>query len=219
VGRVVTSSDPTSSDRVAIVTGGSVGLGRDIALDLAARGYAVVVHYAENQDTADGAVEEVLAADGSAVTVRGDVADELDVQRLFREASEAFGGVDVVVHTAGREVLGPLVDYDVETFAALLRTNVLGTFIVNRQAAREARAGGAIVNVPAADGPSTAAVETLTRDLARQIRERDITVNAVATATARPGPSAAIVRVVAFLVSSDGHRVNGEVIGPDDGMA
>lgn len=213
---VASPDDATRTDRVAIVTGGSHGLGREIALDLAGRGYAVVVNYARDQRAADGAVEEVLAADGTALTVRGDVADELDVQRLFSETSEAFGGVDVVVHAAGQTLPCPLADCDVDTFGALLRTNVLGTFIVNRQAARDVRDGGAVVNLPAvaAEGASTGAVETITRVLARQLRARDITVNAVAHADTGAG----VVRVVAFLVSAEGHWVNGQVIAPDDGM-
>ena len=215
------ADDATRTDRVAIVTGGSHGLGREIALDLAGRGYAVVVNYAGDQRAADGAVEEVLATDGTALTVRGDVADELDVQRLFSETSEAFGGVDVVVHAAGQTLSGPLADCDVDTFDALLRTNVLGTFIVNRQAARDVRDGGAIVNLPAvaAEGASTGAVETITRVLARQLRGRDITVNAVTSGPARANTSTGVVRVVSFLVSTEGHWVNGQVIAPDDGLA
>jgi 3-oxoacyl-[acyl-carrier protein] reductase len=218
---VAPPDDETRTDRVAIVTGGSHGLGREIALDLAGHGYAVVVNYARDQRAADDAVEEVLAADGTALTVRGDVADELDVQRLFNETTEAFGGVDVVVHAAGRTVPCRLADCDVDTFDALLRTNVLGTFVVNRQAARDVRKGGAIVNLPAvaAEGASSGAVEMITRALARQLRGRDITVNAVASGPARPDTSAGVARVVAFLVSAEGHWVNGQVIAPDDAIA
>jgi 3-oxoacyl-[acyl-carrier protein] reductase len=89
-------------DRVAIVTGGSRGLGREVARSLADRGYAVVVNYAHDRRDADAAVDEILAAGGVAVAVRADVADELDVERLFAETVEAFGGVDLVVHAAPR---------------------------------------------------------------------------------------------------------------------
>jgi NAD(P)-dependent dehydrogenase (short-subunit alcohol dehydrogenase family) len=135
---ILQADDTAGTDRVAIVTGGSRGLGRAITLELAGRGYAVVVSYTRNQSAADGAVEEVLAANGSAVAVRGDIADEFDVERLFAESAETFGGVDVVVHAEGPVVLGPLADCDLDTFDALLRTRVRGTFIVNRRAAREA---------------------------------------------------------------------------------
>ena len=101
------ADDTTRNYRVAIVTGGSRGLGRDVTRTLAGRGYAVVVYYDRNQWAADAAVEEILAANGSALTARGDVADELDVERLFAETIKAFGGVDVVVHAAGQITLGP----------------------------------------------------------------------------------------------------------------
>jgi 3-oxoacyl-[acyl-carrier protein] reductase len=109
---------------VAIVTGGSRGVGRALARALAGRGYAVVISYAQDQAAAEAAVEAILAANGTALAVRADVTDELDVERLFDETIEAFGGVDVVVHTAPRGI--PLVD---------------------RQAARRLRHGGAIVDV------------------------------------------------------------------------
>ena len=83
---------------MAIVTGGSRGLGREVARTLAGRGYAVVLYYARNQRAAEAAVDQVLAANGAALSVRGDVADELDVERLFTETIEAFGKIDVVVH-------------------------------------------------------------------------------------------------------------------------
>ncbi len=106
--------DMTSTGRVAIVTGGSRGIGHEVARTLARRGYAVVIDYARNQAVADAAVEEILAANGIAVAVRADVADELDVERLFAETTEAFGGVDVVVHAAGRLVLGLVADFDLD---------------------------------------------------------------------------------------------------------
>jgi NAD(P)-dependent dehydrogenase (short-subunit alcohol dehydrogenase family) len=84
---------------VAIVTGGSRGAGREIARTLASRGYAVVVVYLRDQGAAEAAVEEILAADGTALAVRADLTDELDVERLFAETVAAFGRVDVVVLT------------------------------------------------------------------------------------------------------------------------
>lgn len=89
-------TDPTSNDAVALVTGGSCGAGREIARKLASRGYAVVVAYLRDQGEAEAAVEQILAAGGTAVAVRADVADELDVERLFTETAAAFGGVDFV---------------------------------------------------------------------------------------------------------------------------
>ena len=211
-------------DRVAIVTGGSRCIGREVARDLAGQGYAVIVDYARNQRDADAVVEEILGANGTALTVRADVADELDVERLFTETAEAFGGVDVVVHAAAGQVTpGPVVDFDPDTFDALLQTNVRGTFVVNQQAARHLRDGGAIVNLSssivrpadpgnAAYAASKAAVEAMTPVLARELRGRDITVNAVAPGLEPPGTPADIANLVAFLVSEDGHSISGQVI-------
>ena len=92
------------SGRVAIVTGGSRGVGRATVSTLAARGYAVVVNYLHDQPGAESLVEEVLASNGAAVAVRADVADELDVERLFGETISAFNAVDAVVHTVRARV-------------------------------------------------------------------------------------------------------------------
>lgn len=116
------------TDPVAIVTGGSCGPGREIARNLASRGFAVVVVYLRDQAEAECAIAEILAADGTALAVRADVADELDVERLFDETAAVFGCVDVVVHTA-----------------------MCGTSVVNRVAARRLRDGGAIVDVSSSD--------------------------------------------------------------------
>jgi hypothetical protein len=87
------------SEAVAIVTGGAVGAGREIARGLASWGWAIVVVYLEQQRTAEATVAEILAAEGTIVAVRAALTDDLDVQRLFAESRAAFGAVDVVVHT------------------------------------------------------------------------------------------------------------------------
>jgi 3-oxoacyl-[acyl-carrier protein] reductase len=91
-----------STDAVVIVTGGSYGPGREVVRMLARRGYAIVVVYLDDQRRAEATVEEIFAADGTAVAVRADVGDDLDVKRLFDETIAAFGGVDAVVHTTMR---------------------------------------------------------------------------------------------------------------------
>jgi 3-oxoacyl-[acyl-carrier protein] reductase len=218
----------TPIDRVAIVTGGSRGVGRVVARELAGRDYAVVIHYARNQAAAEAAVEEVLAANGTALAVRADVADELDAARLFGETTEAFGGVDVVVHAAGGMNMDAVVDDDLDMFDALLRTNVRGMFVVNQLASRQIRSGGAIVNLSwASIGSSTpnhgayaackCAVEVLTPMLARELSGRDITVNAVAAVSTRLDSLAGIANVVAFLVGIEGHSVTGHVIRAEGG--
>jgi 3-oxoacyl-[acyl-carrier protein] reductase len=123
---------------VAIVVGGSCAAGRAIALALGGRGYAVIVVYLRDQGAAEAAVGDVLAANGTALAVRADVTDELDVERLFDETTAAFGGVDVVVHTAVR-----------------------GTAVVNRRAARRLRHGGAIVNVSSSEAIAPAIADEL----------------------------------------------------------
>ena len=220
---VITDPQDASDMRVAIVTGGSGSIGRAVARKLAIGDYAVVINYLNGQHAADAAVEEILAANGCAVAVRADVADELDVERLFGEAIDAFGGVDVVVHAAARMILGTVAGYDLQTFDALHRVNVRGTFVVNQQAALQLRDGGAIVNVSssavglalpsyAAYAASKGAVDAITPVLARELSARDITVNAIALGLERPATPADIANLVAFLVSEEGHCVNGQVI-------
>src|SRR6185312_5759928 len=96
---MTTPPDEAFRGRVAIVTGGSRGVGRATIGRLAARGYSVVVDYLHDQRAAEATVETVLAGRGTAMAVRADVTDDLDVQRLFAETIVAFGCVDVVVHT------------------------------------------------------------------------------------------------------------------------
>ena len=185
-----------TTDRVAIVTGGSRGIGRAAAERLAADGLAVVIAYVGNQAEADAAVGGIQDAGGRALAVRADVADEAAVVALFDAAEQHFGGVDVVVNAAGVMVLAPVADLDLVALDRMHRTNVRGTFVVGQQAARRVRAGGAVVNVStsvtrlstpgyAAYAASKAAVEALSLILARELRGRDVTVNAVA-----PGPTA-----------------------------
>jgi 3-oxoacyl-[acyl-carrier protein] reductase len=220
---VITNARNTSNTPVAIVTGGSRNMGRAVARTLAMGGYAVVIGYLNNQPAADAAIDEILAANGTAVAVRADVADERDVERLFEETIDAFGGVDVVVHAAARMILGTVAGYDLQTFDALHRVNARGTFVVNQQASLQLRDGGAIVNFSssgvglalpsyAAYAASKGAVDAVTPVLARELSARDITVNAIALGLEHPATPADIANLVAFLVSEDGHWINGQVI-------
>jgi 3-oxoacyl-[acyl-carrier protein] reductase len=163
---------------------------------LARDGFAVAVHYAGNKDKADDLVEAITAGGGRAIAVGGDVADEQDMAAAFDAVEAAFGGIDVLVNTAGMMRLGPLVELDLDLLDRMHRTNIRGTFVVDQLAARRLRPGGAIINfstsVTRAQFPnygayvaSKAAVEAITLILARELRGRDITVNAVA-----PGPTA-----------------------------
>ncbi|GHF66185.1 3-ketoacyl-ACP reductase [Kitasatospora xanthocidica] len=186
----------SAAPRVAVVTGGSRGIGRRTVGRLAADGYAVVVGYAGNRAEAEAAVKEAVAGGGGAIAVRADVADEHAVVALFDAAEAEFGGVDAVVHTAGRMHLGPIAELDLAVLDDLHRTNIRGTFAVVQQAARRVRPGGAIVTFSTsvlglafpgygAYAASKGAVEALTLILARELRGRDVTANTVA-----PGPTA-----------------------------
>ncbi|MDO8210255.1 SDR family oxidoreductase [Conexibacter sp. CPCC 206217] len=247
-------SSSAGKPRVALVTGGSRGIGRAVVEQLAHDGLAVVVGYTGNEQAADEAVAAVRERGGTAVAARFDVADEVAVAAAFERAEREFGGIDVVVHAAGRMALAPIAELDLNVLDELHRTNIRGTFVVDQQAARRVRAGGAIVNFStsvlalafptyAAYTASKGAVEAVTLILARELRGRDVTVNAVApgpTATAlfldgkdeatidrlakqppleRLGTPADIAEVVAFLASPAGHWVNGQVLRANGGIA
>jgi 3-oxoacyl-[acyl-carrier protein] reductase len=220
--------DVSPAGRVAIVTGGSRGVGRAAIRLLAARGYAVVVNYLHDQRAAESTVEAILTDKGAAVAVRADVADDLDVQRLFAETIAAFGGIDAVVHAVGSPVTtAPAAEVDLDVLDALVRISTRATFIVNREAARHLRNGGAIVNLTSsADSLSLqayglyaatrAATGVLTRTLALELRERDITVNAVSLEVDMPCAPDRVADVVAYLLTDHGHRLTGHVLRVDD---
>ncbi len=220
--------DGSPAGRVAIVTGGSRGVGRATVRLLAARGYAVVVNYLHDRRAAESAVEAILAGNSDAVAVRADVADDLDVERLFAETIAVFGGIDVVVHAVGSPITAtPVAEGDLDVFDALVRINTRATFIVNREAARHLRNGGAIVNLTSSAGSSSltayglhaaakAATDVLTRTLALELRERDIAVNAVSLEVDMPCAPNRVADVVAYLLTDHGHRLTGHVLRVDD---
>jgi 3-oxoacyl-[acyl-carrier protein] reductase len=181
--------------RVAIVIGASGGIGHAVTLRLAADGFAVVAHYAGNPAKVEEAVAAIEAQGGKAIGARADVASEVDVAALFKTALDAFGRIDVVVHTAGIMPMGKIADGDVATFDKVIATNLRGSFLVMSQAAQHVAEGGRIIafssSVLAKSFPNYGAyiaskggVEGLMRVLANELRGRNITVNAVA-----PGPT------------------------------
>jgi 3-oxoacyl-[acyl-carrier protein] reductase len=201
----------TTAPRVAIITGGSRGIGRETARRLGADGYAVAVGYGRDAAEAEEAVREVERAGGQAIAVQADVADEAQVAALFDATEDAFGGIDVVVHAAGAMVLSPVAELDLDALDRMHRTNIRGTFVVDREAANRIRRGGAIINFStsvtrlsppayAAYAASKAAVEAISPILAKELRGRDITVNAVA-----PGPTATAL----FLDGKDSDTIEG----------
>ena len=186
----------TTHSRVALVTGGSGGIGREVVKRLVADNFAVAVHYASNKEKAETLVADIIVAGGQALVVGGDVADEKVMAQVFDEVEVAFGGIDVVINTAGMMLLSTIVDLNLDDLDRMFRTNIRGTFVVAQQAARRVRSGGAIINFstsvtrtqfPTYGGyvASKAAVESMTMILARELRGKDITVNTVA-----PGPTA-----------------------------
>ncbi|MEV3970472.1 SDR family oxidoreductase [Streptomyces sp. NPDC050698] len=190
------TSTSRTDRRVALVTGGSGGLGKAVVERLAADGFALAVHYAGNKGRAETLVEEITASGGQAVAVSGDVAEEQEMEAAFDAVEAAFGGIDVVINTAGIMVLAPIAELNLDDLDRMHRTNIRGTFVVAQQAARRVRSGGAIINVstsvtrtqlPAygAYVASKAAVQSIGLILARELRGKDITVNTVA-----PGPVA-----------------------------
>ncbi|MEB2494707.1 SDR family oxidoreductase [Peribacillus frigoritolerans] len=190
------TSTETHDLRVALVTGGSGGIGHAIVKKLADNGFAVAVHYSGNKLRADTIVNEIVKQGGKAISIGGDVADEKVMHKAFDLVEEKLGGIDVVINTAGIMLLSSIAELNLADLDKMHRTNIRGTFVISQQAARRVRKGGAIINfstsVTRTQFPtygayvaSKAAVESMTMILARELRGKDITVNAVA-----PGPTA-----------------------------
>lgn len=243
------------AQQVAIVTGASRGIGAAIARRLAKDGYAVVVNYAGNAAEAAKVVDAIAAAGGSALAVRADVSDAAAVRALFDAAIEHYGRVDVLVNNAG--VMPPglpqLADTDDATFDQLFAINVKGTFNTLREAATRLQHGGRIVNFStsviglalpgyAIYAATKGAVEVMTNILAKELRGKNISVNAVA-----PGPTATelflngktpemiermskmaplerlgqpddIAAAVSFLAGADAAWVNGQTLRANGGI-
>lgn len=186
----------TESSKVAIVTGASRGIGKEVALRLSADGFAIAIGYVGDQMQADATISEIRAKGGNAIAVQGDIGKTEDVDKLFSATVDAFGRVDAVISNAGVMELVPIKAANVDAFDRMMTTNVRGTFLVLAKAAEVLGSGGRIVALSTSViakatpgyGPyiaSKAAVEGLVHVLANELRGRNITVNAVA-----PGPVA-----------------------------
>jgi 3-oxoacyl-[acyl-carrier protein] reductase len=185
-----------AAKNAAIVIGASGGIGHAVALRLAKDGFAIAAAYAGNAAKGEELVATIKSTGGAAIAVKTDITNAADVERLFKATLDAFGGVNVLVHTAGIMPLSKIADGDLEMFDKVIATNLRGTFIVLSQAAKHVSEGGRILafssSVLAKSFPgygaycaSKGGVEGLVHVLANELRGRNITVNAVA-----PGPTA-----------------------------
>lgn len=240
--------------RVALVTGGSRGIGAAIVRRLARDGFAVAINYASSAHEADALAAEIRDAGGRALAVRADVSKAAEVTALFDQVQAEFGRIDVLVNSAGVLSVQPLADTTDEQFERTFDINTRGTFNTLRAAATRLADGGRIVNVSsttiALNLPgyaiyigSKAAVESFTHVFSKELRGRQITVNAVA-----PGPVATelflkgkspeliehftklpplerlgqpedIAGVVSFLAGPDSGWVNGQILRANGGIA
>jgi 3-oxoacyl-[acyl-carrier protein] reductase len=244
----------TQHTQVAIVTGASRGIGAAVAQRLAKDGFAVAVNYASSSTEADALVAELTAAGTRAIAVKADVAKADDVRRLFETTEQQLGKVDVLVNNAGVLKTVPLADTTDALYDQTFDINVRGTFNTLREAAARMNDGGRIVNFSSTTlalnmpgyaiyNGTKAAVEAFTHVFAKELRGRNITVNAVA-----PGPIATslfldgkteeqiqtfakmpplerlgqpddIASVVSFLAGPDAAWVNGQILRANGGVA
>lgn len=243
----------SQDNKVALVTGASRGIGAAIAERLAKDGFTVVINYSGNAALAEELAAKIEKNGGKALTAKADVSDAAAVRRMFDAAEAAFGGVDVLVNNAGIMMLSTLAEADDENFDRQIAVNLKGTFNTLREAAKRLRNGGRIVNFStsvvglklesyAVYAGTKAAVETMTGIMAKEMRGREITVNAVA-----PGPTATdlflngksdelvarmakmnplerlgtpedIAAAVSFLAGPDGAWINGQVLRANGGL-
>jgi 3-oxoacyl-[acyl-carrier protein] reductase len=241
------------TNKVAIITGASRGIGAAVADRLAADGFTVVINYSGDTKSAEALARKIEDRGGRALTAKADVSDPNAVRRMFDAAEAAFGGVDVLVNNAGIMKLGKIADSDDAMFDQQIAINLKGSFNAMREAARRLRDGGRIVNFSTSVVgtrletygvyvATKAAIEGLTAILAKEMRGRSITVNAVA-----PGPIATdlffngksqevidrltkmnplerlgtpedIAAEVSFLVGPDGSWINGQTLRGNGGM-
>lgn len=180
--------------KTALITGGSRGIGRESAITLARQNHAVVINYAGSAEDADDTVREIESFGGKAISVRADVASSEQVHYLFDAATKAFGGVDILVASAGVIVPSMIAEATDDDFDRHFQVNVRGTFNAFREAARQVRDGGRLIgfssttlalNAPGYSiyNATKGAVEGMVRVIAKELGSRGITVNAIA-----PGP-------------------------------
>jgi len=239
--------------KVAIVTGASRGIGAAVAERLATDGFTVVINYSASATPAETLAREIEGKGGRALAIKADVADPGAVRGMFDAAEAAFGGVDVLVNNAGIMKLARIADSDDALFDRQIAVNLKGSFNAMREAGKRLRDGGRVVNFSTSVvgtkletygvyAATKSAIETMTAIMSKEMRGRNITVNALA-----PGPTSTdlflegkspelverlakmiplerlgtpedIAAVVAFLVGPDGGWVNGQVLRANGGL-
>ncbi|HEY4164978.1 MAG TPA: SDR family oxidoreductase [Dongiaceae bacterium] len=244
---------PQENNRVALVTGASRGIGAAVAQRLAKDGFTVIINYAGDAKPAEALAREIESKGGRALTVKADVSNPAAVQKMFETAETAVGGIDVLINNAGIMTLGNLGEVADADFDRQIAVNLKGTFNTLRAAVKHLHDGGRIINFSSSVvgllmptygvyAATKAAVEAMTSILAKELRGRNITVNAVA-----PGPTATdlflhgkpqatidhlakmaplerlgkpedIAATVAFLAGPDGGWVNGQVLRANGGI-
>jgi len=242
--------------KVAVVTGASKGIGASIALHLAAEGAAVVVNYATDKAGADRIAGEITGSGGKAVAVQANLSKPADVRKLFTAADEAFGRLDVLVNNAGIYEFAPLEQITPEHFHKVFDLNVLGLILASQEAARRfGPNGGSIVNISSvmatAASPNAAvysatkaAVDAVTKSLAKELGPRKVRVNSInpgmvetegvrsqgihesdlrkqveaQTPLGRIGQPRDIAPAVVFLASDDARWITGETLYIAGGM-
>lgn len=236
--------------KVAVVTGASKGIGASIARQLAAEGAAVVVNYASSREGADRVVSDITSKGGKAIAVQANMAKDADIRRLFAETKKAFDKLDILVNNAGVYEFSPLENITAEHYHKMFDVNVLGLILATQEGVKHfGSSGGTIINissVAATSPPATAsvysatkaAVDAITRSLAKELGPRHIRVNSVnpgmietegvhaaglaesdfrkqieaQTPLGRIGQPQDIATVVAFLASSDAAWITGETL-------
>lgn len=239
--------------KVAIVTGASRGIGRAIALLLASQGANIVVNYASSPDAAENVVQEITTEGGAAIAVRADVSKLAELELLFNQTIASFGKLDILVNNAGALITKPFDQINEADFDKLFAINVKGTYFAAQLAVKHMGAGGRIINfstsvsglmLPAYSlyAGTKGAVEQFTRQLAKELGPKGITINAVApgpvnTELFKTGKSEALINqlssanafnrlgepddisgVVAFLASEESRWITGQTIRANGGF-
>ena len=187
------SSSASLDGQTALVTGASRGIGRAVALALAAEGAEVVVNYASSPEAAEAVVAEIQAKGGSAYALKADVSDEASVDDLIKTVLKRSERIDVLVNNAGITRDGLLMRMKTEDWQAVINLNLTGVFLCTRAVARPMlkQRSGRIINITSVVGlmgnagqanyaAAKAGVVGLTRSSAKEMASRGITVNAVA---------------------------------------